>query len=211
MEIRDYVALLTKNYLVIVATAVIGVLTAGALCIVATPQYTANAKIVFTGHGGDKGRDLAYAASFAQSRIQTYKSVGDTPIVLKPVIAKLKLKDTSNELSKRVAIEASQIVTTMKISVSDDSAQQAAAIADAVAGSLINEVERIENIDQTAVIEGEVIAPASVPKSQSSPKVTIYLAVGAILGILVSIAVLALREAIVRPAQRDAVSESSGT
>lgn len=200
MELREYVTLVVKNWIAILVATVVGVVAAFGLCLWATPQYTATSRVVFTGHGGTDGRALAYAASFAQSRMQTYRVLATTPTVLKPVIAKRGLDETSNELAKRVSVEASQIATVLTISVSDQDAKNAAGIANDVSGALINEVSRMENTNgPKPSITGEVAGPAAVPKSPSSPKTLIYLVIGGVLGLLSSIAVLALRESVLRP------------
>ena len=201
MELRDYVTLVVRNWIAIIVATAVGLVAAFGLCLWATPQYTATSKVVFTGHGGTDGRALAYAATFAQARMQTYRVMATTPTVLKPVIVKRGLDVTSATLAKSVSVEASQIATVLTISVSDPNAKNAAGLANDIAGTLINEVNRIENTNgPKPSITGEVAGPASVPKSASSPKTLIYLAIGGILGLLSSIAVLALREAVVRPA-----------
>lgn len=201
MELRDYVTLVFRNWVAIAAATGVGLVAAFGLCIWTTPQYNATSKVVFTGHGGTDGRALAYAATFAQARMQTYRVLATTPTVLRPVIAKRGLEVTSTKLAKSVSVEASQIATVLTISVSDANAKNAAGLANDIAGTLINEVNRIENTNgPKPSITGEVAGPASVPKSASSPKTLIYLAIGGILGLLSSVAVLALREAVVRPA-----------
>ena len=197
MDLRSYVGLLVRHWILIVGTIAIGLIAATALLISATPLYSSTAQIVFTAHGGQSGQDLAYAGSYAESRMQTYKTLATTNDVLQPVIDKLGLDETPKQLSKRISVEVSQINTFLRLSASDKSAPQAAKIANEVASQLVDVVGVIEagQTRKVSAIDGAIVSPAERSKSPADPNKPLYLAVGGLLGLVVSIGAVAVMTA----------------
>lgn len=199
MDLRAYAELIVRYWIVIIATIAVGLIAAVVLIVVATPKYTSTAQVVFTANGGDGGQDMAYAGNYAQTRMQTYKRLATSSEVLSPVIEKFGLDETVSELAGRVSVDVSQVSTFAAISVTDESAAQAAKIANGVSAQLIGVVGAIEvaTTDTTgkttvSAMQGAVVSPAEVENDPSDPNKKLYLGAGGLLGLIMSFGAVAI-------------------
>lgn len=194
MDVRDYFLLLRRHWIVFLAAVTAGLLAAAGLILAATPAYEAQARVVFTAHDSGTGQDLAYAGTYVQSRIQTYKDLATSDAVLGPVIDTLDLDESVADLADRTEIEVSQIDTVVGIAVSDPDAEDATRAADAIATALIEAVSDLEGVDETAPrVAGLVVDPAVEPESPAHPDKVLYLLSGLLAGLLVGFAVVTVR------------------
>lgn len=197
MELRTYLVILVRGWIVLAACLLAGLLVAGAVVFFQTPQYAATAQVVFTAQRAGSGQDLAYAGNYVQGRMQTYKNLAASPKVLDPVTDELDLSIGSDELAERVDVEVSQIDTLIRITVEDGDAGDSAVLANAVAAQLIAAVDDLENgatVDEEApLIAGEVVGPAQEPGSPAQPRLWFTLLVGLTGGLLIGAAALTLR------------------
>lgn len=202
MTLRDYVRIITQQWIVLTVAVAIGLATAGVMALAITPTYTTSTQVLFTGHATTSGQDLAYAGSYVQSRMQTYKRIGTSTSVMDVVASSLGTGLTPEELADDVEIEVSQLNTVATVSATAPSAKEAARTANAVARVLITTVGKVEAEDKTtdkATVEGIVTGPATVPESPSDPRLVFYLLVGLIAGIFVGVGVVAVREVLTQP------------
>lgn len=197
MDLRDYLVLVARSWIILAVTAVVGLATAGVLILVATPEYESTTKVVFTATNTANGRDMAYAGTYVQSRIQTYKDLATSPTVMSSVIQELDLEESPSHLASRTEVEVSQLDTVVALSVQDPSAKAAARTADEVAAALLGAVSRLEASDRptegTPTIEGVVVGPAEVAASPTDPDWRLYLLSGLLAGLLVGLSVVAVR------------------
>jgi capsular polysaccharide biosynthesis protein len=203
VDLRDYLVLVARNWIILTVTALVGVVTAGVLILVATPQYESTSQVVFTAKNAANGQDLAYAGTYLQSRIQTYKDLATSPTVMAGVIKELDLNESAGGLADRTEVEVSQLDTVMELSVEDESAEAAARIANQVAVELIGAVVDLETADrptaETPNIEGVVVGPAEVSSSPADPNWQLYLLSGLLGGLLAGLAVVAVRQVLRAP------------
>lgn len=202
MDLRDYVIVIARNWIIVGVTVAIGLLTAGVLALTATSKYTASAQVLFTGHATTGGQDLAYVGNYVQSRMQTYKNLGTSTSMLESVIDALGTDETTDELAARTSITVSQISTVATVTATDMKAKGAARTANTMAAALLNTVKGLEaeNADTgtgekaTATIQGVITGEATEPSSPSDPNIPFYLLAGLLAGLAVSVVVVALRE-----------------
>jgi capsular polysaccharide biosynthesis protein len=203
VDLRDYLVLVARNWIILTVTALVGVVTAGVLILVATPQYESTSQVVFTAKNAANGQDLAYAGTYLQSRIQTYKDLATSPTVMAGVIKELDLNESAGGLADRTEVEVSQLDTVMELSVEDESAEAAARIANQVAVELIGAVVDLETADrptaETPNIEGVVVGPAEASSSPADPNWQLYLLSGLLGGLLAGLAVVAVRQVLRAP------------
>lgn len=185
MDLTEFLIVLRRFWWLVLATTVAGLVVATVYVVLASTAYTATAKIYFSASGGRSGQDLAYANTYAQSRMEGVKNLVGTPSVLDPVISSLGLETTASALSSHVSAANNQIDTVMEVSAHEASPVQAAKVANAVAASLITEVAKLETPTgaTTSSLRGTVIGPATVPTSPSSPDVVLAYAAGVVLGL----------------------------
>ncbi|MDO7869003.1 YveK family protein [Nocardioides jiangxiensis] len=196
MDLRTYVGVLLRNWVLILLAIVLGLAAAGAVALFGTSRYTSTARILFSASQVDTGQDLAYAGNYVQSRMQTYKGLATTPAVLDKVIDELDLDTTPAELAKQISVETSQIDTLIGVTAESTDKREAARIADSVSTQLIGAVVGVENSgasDKEPGVRGVVVGRAVVAKSPSSPDVPVDLLAGLLLGAFVGVGAVTAR------------------
>lgn len=202
MELRDYIRILHKNWILILVLTVVGAAAGGIYSLLQTPKYQSTTQLyVSVRSEGAATGDLVQGTTFARQIVVSYVDVVNTALVLEPVIEQLSLDMTVPELSRQIAASAPLNTVMIDITATDPDPEQAAAIADATATSLAHAVENtLESSDTDA--EGEAVAspvqirtvqPAVVPERPSSPNIPLNIALGTLLGLALGIGVAVLR------------------
>lgn len=197
MDLRDYFALALRHWPVLTASVLAGLLAAGIAIWVVTPQYESTAKVVFTAQNAGTGQDIAYAGNYVQGRIQTYKDLATSQVVLDAALSTLDSGESADELAGHTDIGVSQIDTIVDISVRDPKAAAAAEAANAIADALIAQVTVLEGGQSPSAkapqIQGVVVGPAEPEDDPATPNKPLYLSAGLLAGLLVGIAVVSVR------------------
>ncbi|WP_210480591.1 polysaccharide biosynthesis tyrosine autokinase [Naasia sp. SYSU D00948] len=198
MELRDYLRTLRKNWVVVVALALLGVAAAATYSLLVTPRYQATTELyvsVQTSQNATTG-DLVQGSSFAQQKVRSYVDVIDSPSVLAPVIEDLGLDLTPSELAGRVQASSPLNTVLVDIVVEDEDAQQAAAIADAIGASFQDVVvNRLEAPSEggPSLVRIETITPAAPAAAPFFPNTPLNLVLGLVLGLGAGVGAAMLR------------------
>lgn len=198
MELKDYLRILHKNWIVIVASVLLGVGAASVVSLTATPQYVSTSELyVSVRSGADSGTsELVQGTSFARQAVTSYVSIANSTVVLQPVIDELGLDLSVAQLAPRVSASSPLNTVLIEITVSGDDPVEAAMIANAVGQSLGNVVvdvlEKPEG-DAPSPVKIEMVQPASPPSSPASPNVPLNLALGFLLGLAAGVGFAVLR------------------
>jgi capsular polysaccharide biosynthesis protein len=196
VDLRTYIGVLLRNWVLILLAILLGLAAAGAVVLLGTTRYSSTANILFSASRVDTGQDLAYAGNYVQSRMQTYKGLAVTPAVLDKVIDELGLDTTPTELAKQISVETSQIDTLIGVTAVSTDKREAAKIADSVASQLIGAVVGVENSgasDKEPGVRGVVVGRAVVADSPSSPDIPVDLLAGLLLGAFVGVGAVTAR------------------
>lgn len=198
LEISDYLRVLRRNWIVIVACALLGLIVAGAVSLTVKPTYTARTELFVAIQSSGTVSELQQGNTFSQARVQSYVETVKTPVVLQPVIDQLGLEVTASELSEVVVASSDPATVLVAIEASNSSPVRAAAIAQAVAASLIVAIGDLESPVQggPSPVKLSVVTPASAPVAPSAPNTRINLLLGLMTGLAIGIAVAALRTTI---------------
>lgn len=185
MELSDYIRILRKNWLVIVATTLIGIAVAAGYSLTRTPMYEASSRVFVSTQAGGTVSELQQGGTFALQRVGTYVQLVDTPIVLNPVISELGLSGTADQLAARVTSASPLNSFLIDITVQDADPVVAANLANAIAASLTTAVEDLETRDdqQQSPVKLSRVKDALPSTTAVSPNVTINLAVGGAIGL----------------------------
>jgi capsular exopolysaccharide synthesis family protein len=196
VDLRDYIRVLRKEWVLIAVLALVGIAVASAYSLVKSPEYTTSSQVFVSTQSSDTVQDLAQGNTFTQARVQTYADLVTTPIVLLPVAAKLKLNMTSDQLAAHVTASAPLNTTLIQITVTSQNPKQAADIANAVATSLTSQVQSLETPSGTdaSPVKLTRVEDAAVPTSPTSPNVPLNVILGLVLGLVVGIAAAILRQ-----------------
>lgn len=195
MELKDYIRLLRRNWLIVLAGTVIGLAGATLASFAVQPVYTSETKLFVALQNSETVSELQQGSVFSQARVLSYVDTVDSPIVLQPVIDNLGLGMSPDALAARVTASSEPNKVLINISVNDESSVQAAAIAQAVGNSLIEVVEELEKPSGNgdSPVKLSIIKPAVAPASPSSPNVPLNMFLGLLAGLAAGVGVAVLR------------------
>ncbi|MBG6214632.1 MAG: polysaccharide biosynthesis tyrosine autokinase [Cryobacterium sp.] len=197
MELRDYIRILRKGWLHIVALTLVAVAAASVFSIMQTPAFSAISKVFVSTQSSGTTSDLVQGNSFTVARVKTYSGLATTPLVLLPVIESLKLDTTPADLAEAISVSAPLDTSIIDITVTDADPVRAADIANAVSQSLTESVQEIEQPDDAnaaAPVKLTRVQVASVPIEPVSPNVPLNIALGALVGLALGVGLAVLGE-----------------
>ncbi|WP_142117446.1 polysaccharide biosynthesis tyrosine autokinase [Arthrobacter sp. SLBN-122] len=195
MDLREYLRIFRRNWLLIVAVTLTGLLAGGTYSILTKPTYTAETQLFVAIQSSGSVQELQQGNTFSQARVQSYVKTVSSPVVLQPAIDALGLAVAPQELAKRVKATTDANTVLITIAVEDGSSVQAAATAQAVADSLVKAVDTLEKpkTGGTSPVSLSVITPAIAPTSPSAPNTKINLILGLLVGLAVGAAISILK------------------
>lgn len=198
MELSDYLRILRKNVAVILVALFVGVAVAGAWSWTRTPVYQAQSKVFVSTQAGSTIGELQQGSSFTQARVLTYVDLVSTPTVLGPVIDEVGLNVTAEALAQQISASNPANTTMIQIRVADPDPIRAAEIANAVGTSLASAVEEIETLPSSegSPVKLTRVSDATAPQAPSSPRTTLNLALGGLLGFAIGLGIAVLRTAL---------------
>jgi succinoglycan biosynthesis transport protein ExoP len=197
VDLRDYLRILRKRWIVIVCVTLFGVASSAGITILTTPTYQASTLVYVQVQSSGTVGDLAQGSSFIQSQVKSFAEVVSTPRVLDSAIKSLRLDESADELSRSVTASAPLDSVNIEITVTRDSPSDAAAIADAVTASfrdVVGEITTSTGPTPTSQVSVSVLRDASVPESPITPNTLMNLAVGLLAGLLVGLGIAFFRE-----------------
>lgn len=198
MELRDYVRILHKNWVLIVASMLLGIGIAAVYSIAVTPKYTATTELYVSVRSGDSAvtGDLVQGTNFARQAVTSYVAVVDSAIVLDRVIAELALDRSSAALADQITASSPLNTVLIQITVTDSDPEAAAEIANSTgrnfAEVVVNDLEKPDG-ESASLVKIETIQPATVPPAPASPNVALNLMLGALIGLALGIGFAVLR------------------
>jgi capsular exopolysaccharide synthesis family protein len=173
----------------IVATTLIGLLTALSYSLLSTDIYRASASVFFSLQYGDSASELVQGSTYTQNQVTSFARLATTPAVLLPVIEHLDLDMRPDDLAERIQASAPLDTVIIEIAVTDSSAARSAAVANAVADELSATVERLapQNAAGNPTVQAMTVAVAEVPDEATSPNLPFDLLVGLVLGFVLGL------------------------
>ncbi|CAH0267320.1 Putative tyrosine-protein kinase YveL [Arthrobacter sp. Bi83] len=179
----------------ILAASLAGLLVGGVASVLAKPTYESQTQLFVAIQSSGSVQELQQGNTFSQARVQSYVGTVESPIVLQPVIDSLGLDVTAEQLADRVTATTDLNTVLINIKASDSSPVQAAAIAQAVADSLVKAVDSLEKpkAGGTSPVSLSIIKPARAADAPSSPNTKLNLALGLLLGVAIGLGTAILR------------------
>lgn len=198
LELRDYMRILAKNWLLVIGGIVLGV----ALAVVATlsmnPKYESTSTLYVSVRTGmaDATGDLYQGASFAQTAVTSYVDVATSALVLDRVADDLSTDLTTGQLRKMLTVTSPPESVLIKITAANPNPQLAAEIANTTGEKFTRVVENeieITGRSGDSPVQVRTIDPGVVPVEPSSPNMLLNIALGLILGAILGIGLAMLR------------------
>lgn len=195
MDLLDYLRVLRRNWILIAAATLAGLLIGGGASILTRPTYTADTQLFVAIQSSGTVQELQQGNTFSQARVQSYVKTVASPIVLQPAIDSLGLQTTAEQLSTKVKATTDDKTVLITIAVSDQSPVQAAAIAQAVSDSLVKAVDNLERpkTGGSSPVSLSIIKPAAAPTTPSAPNTRLNLFLGLLVGLAVGVLAALLR------------------
>lgn len=196
MDLRDYLRVLRKGWLSILAFVVVGIGAGVGLTLVTTKVYEASATLFVATSGAQDQSQLAQGNTFVQAQVQSLTRIATSPLVTGPVVKSLGLKITSAELQAKISADAPLNKVLINLHVTDTDPKQAATLTNAVAAEYTKIVQNTVQTDAAGkpVVQLRVIQPATVPSSPVKPNKILNLGLGLVVGLLMGVGIAVLRE-----------------
>ena len=214
MRVEDYWRIFRHGWYIVLIAAIIGGLLGYGYSLLQPKVYTATAQsFVAISSTSSVNDNIVSGAQFIQQRVNSYSQLISSPEVLDPVIAELGLPETSQELSKQVTASSPPLTVLINVTAMYGNAELAAKIANAAAVQLGKSVVALETPEGATAspVKVKLTDPAIAPKAQSSPKTINNTALGLLIGLLLGLGWLLLRNALdTSVKQQEDVEEMTG-
>jgi succinoglycan biosynthesis transport protein ExoP len=206
MEIEQYVRMLRAHWVLIVAAVAVCTAAAGAYAWTREPVYAAHTQLFVSAKAAaDLTPAEVYQGGLAsQSRAESYARIVSSPPVAEAVIQELGLSESTQHVQSAITATVPAGTVLIDVTVEDESPQLAKDIADAVATQFPQFVNNLESPNsEESPVEVTVTSPAVMPRSAESPRKGLYLAGGALLGLILGVGAAVLRELLDRRIRDD--------
>ncbi|WP_231369826.1 polysaccharide biosynthesis tyrosine autokinase [Arthrobacter sp. 135MFCol5.1] len=197
LDLREYLRTLRRNWVIVSAFVLAGLLGGGAASVLTVPTYTAETQLFVAIQSSGTVQELQQGNTFSQARVQSYVKTVSSPIVLQPAIDSLGLNMTPDRLAQKVKATTDLNTVLVSIAVTDSSPVQAAALAQAVANSLVKAVDTLEKPRNggSSPVSLSVITPATAPTKPSAPNTQLNLLLGLVGGLALGVGAAIVRGA----------------
>lgn len=199
MEIEQYIHVLRAHRILVAFSVLVCTAGAAALAWTATPTYAAKTQLFVASKGRPGELGQAYEGGlYAQQRARSYAQIISSPRGAQAAIQQLGLTENVQTVQDRISATVPSNSVLINVTVRDRSPQLAKSIADSLDDwfpSLAESLERPEGRQRTPVYV-TVTSPAKLPADPVSPRKPIYLALGALFGLVLGIGGAVLRHAL---------------
>lgn len=198
-ELRRHLRVLRRRWGWVAISALLSIGAAVGITAGATPHYAAHVRLFVAVQQGSADIGNAYQGGLlSQQRVASYAELVASPAVTAEVIDRLDLRDTRADLQERITAEAVPNTVLITVTVTDPSPQQARRIADEIGSVFSRHVQELEApaVGDTSLISVRVADAAEVATAPVSPQPIRNIAVAALLGLCVGVALAFLRQAL---------------
>ena len=187
-----FIRLVRKYWRAIVSFTVVGLIVAAGLTFfVITPKYQSSVQILVNRKNTNAATEYAGQQADVQM-ITTYKELIAGQVVLKPAKQQLSkrygIERSLNTLKNEVSVTSTTNSQVFSIEVTDADAKASATIANQIARSFKNQVQKIIKVNNVTIV-----APAETPSGAVSPKKPLNMLIGLVVGLLLGFVYAAIR------------------
>jgi succinoglycan biosynthesis transport protein ExoP len=197
VELRDFLRIVRKRWVAIVALMLLGVVSGAGASILSTPMYQASTLVYVQVQSSGSVGELVQGSTFIQNQVKSFAEVVRTPRVLDVAVKSLSLDDSAAELAESIVASAPLDTVNIEITVARDSASEAANIANTVTDSfrdVVGEITSSGSDSGLSQVSVSVLRDADIPSTPISPDTTSNLIVGLLIGLGLGLGFAFLRE-----------------
>ncbi|WP_020008209.1 YveK family protein [Salinicoccus albus] len=187
VNLEKVLEILKKNMISILLSALlVGGVAALITFFLISPRYEAQTQILVSQSEGSTQVDNQDIEASLQL-IHTYRDIIKSPIVLETVISNLGLQQTMPELSEQISVDNEDQSQVLNVTVLDESAEDAEAIANEAAEVFQAQITGVMNIDNVSILSPAILEADTNPVSpQPLVNITIGIVAGLLLGLTVA-------------------------
>ena len=190
IDLLEVLQVVRQHILVIIlVTAIAAVAGFGVSRFVMVPQYQASALMIVNTRQDTTANVTSDQINSATKLVSTYSIIIKSDTVLQQVINNLGLTLTYGELKDRVTVSAVDDTQVMQITVQSDNPEWARQVCEQI--TAISPDVILESVEAGSV---KLISQAAVTPDPVSPNVMKNTAIAALLGLVVSVGIVVLRE-----------------
>ncbi len=195
MELRDYLRIARRRWLLIVGTVIATVGLAALVTSQTTPQYASTARVFISTTPSNSG-DAYQGGLFSEQRVTSYADVISGLELSQKVIDELGLDLKASDLAEKIEASVVPETVVLKITVTDPSPKQAKRINDAVVDQLKTVVSDLETPPgrKVPLLKATVVDSPRLPETPVSPQPLRNIGLGLVLGLLLGFGLAVLRE-----------------
>ncbi|KFI66189.1 Etk-like tyrosine kinase [Bifidobacterium cuniculi] len=199
MTFSDLLAIIRKHVITIAITFVVTVTAVCAFTAVSPVKYTTTTQLFATYNDASGSQanmsEQNNGSSYIMSQIKSYPALTATQTVLQPVIEELDLNTSASTLGETISVTNPDNTAFVNISVTGTDPTQTTDIANAVARSLSNVVEKsLYATGSRSAIKLSIVQPAVRPTAPSSPKWKLNVLVGIVGGLVLGVFAALLKD-----------------
>lgn len=186
MSLQSLLHLARRRWQVLILVPVLTVCLTLAASALMTARYESRTTLFVSATPTASGaNDLLQGNNFTQARVRSYVDLVTTDAVLGPVIRQQGLDGTVGAFAEQVSSSSPLDTVLIDVRVSDESAEQAAVLADAVAASLVDVVTDLESpsTGEPSSVRLSVVERAQVASVPVSPQPLLNAVLGLVLGL----------------------------
>lgn len=194
MNFATFLDIARKSWRGVALGALIGLALASAVSLLQPMRYSSATQMYVSTSAGDGASGLVQGVSYTQNQVLTYAEVMTHPIVLDPVIEELGLDTDAATLAQNLSANVSSGTVLLELRAYADSAEDAARLANAVAGQFTETIQDLESVGTSASpVKVSITSPAEVVGTPVSPQPVRYAVIGALAGAIIGFVVSVTR------------------
>jgi capsular polysaccharide biosynthesis protein len=204
VEALKYVNAVRRHKWLVVGCLLMAIAAAALPTLLLTPEYSASTQLFVA----SRDESPYEGQLFSQQRVRSYADLVNSPQVMSAVIRRLDLPVTPDGLATRVSANVPAETVLITVTAKDVSPQGAQAIANTTAAQFSEFVERLEKTGpgRSTPVALNIVKPASLPTTPSSPRTFFNLGVGLLVGLVLGVGGALLIESL-RPSPTTAAGE----
>lgn len=215
LEIRDYVRTIRARWKLLVVTVLLATLAGLGVSLLTTPTYAASAQLFVstTGNSADTTSATYQGGLFSQQRVTSYSQLLKGEQVAQRVVDVLRLPVTAKEISSEVGVSVTTDTVLLNVTVTDPSPTRARDIVNTLSDQFATFAAQLETPQGSSVpvAKATVVQRATQPGVQVGPKTARNVGVGALVGLLLGVALAVLRDRLDNTVKdRQQILDSSG-
>ncbi|GAB3661845.1 polysaccharide biosynthesis tyrosine autokinase [Nocardioides korecus] len=196
MELRDYLRIARRRWLLILLTTVAAVGVAALVTSAATPMYQSSARVFVSTGSSSSSSDAYQGGLFSQQRVASYVDVINGEDVARRVVQDLKLSESPSTLASRITATVVPNTVLLEVAVQDPNRFEAQRINNALMLEIRSLVSDLETPPgrRVATLKATVVDAPQLPTSPVSPQPARNLGLALVLGLLLGFGLAVARE-----------------